>query len=627
MGADHPLSRLAQALNALLSLLFVVHLIHSVRALRAHLRSPKVALQPSLLRQFHLPLSSCLRLAVLAVSLSGIAGAVAATASAFLQLPPSDDGLRFVSLLDPEYPFSTTGRACIAFSKLGPSSYVALKGFSYIFYFLKARTVWPLNRVTPLEKFALLTTLGVFGTAVVALWIVAGDRSAIDGQCQFDVPLWSVAVVLASDVVISVLYLYLFIAPLRATVAATRDLLTQGRPAAQTRSFVYGRTWTTLRNSHGKRQQQQETAEQQLVDRPQQEQQLVEQPPIVAVQVWHEDESELLPGGSTTAASTAPASAGPDSDPSASPSSTCALTRMNMSSQLELVMRKNIWSCFICVAITAVALGEICAAQATRQGHLLKLMWPLLLLDMVTTAAALTHLMHNSRKGDGFVAAAAAVAAVAGAAAVSDSRVHPEQLVSPSNDTPLAAAPGGRRSGVQLQLNVSEREHTAPSSRKLSNPDHASSNPLSPALQAQTHTRPSLFVTLRPSPSLAHVTTLTSSVELQSTSPSPPGPNGGGAGANRGVTASPGPASRYHVLPSGSSSSLMLPPSGMAYASLPLPRPAHAGSISASSSACSSEAAATGHGVTAAPASAAMVPLQLPGEATHTDEPLDVDTC
>ena len=96
MTSFHPLSIGGQVLNVIVTAAILVQLVHSCIALRNHVRSPKVAAQPSLLRQMHLPLSTCIRITVVCGSVSGVGGAVAAAASSFLQLPVSDDGLRFV---------------------------------------------------------------------------------------------------------------------------------------------------------------------------------------------------------------------------------------------------------------------------------------------------------------------------------------------------------------------------------------------------------------------------------------------------------------------------------------------------------------------------------------------------
>jgi hypothetical protein len=62
--------------------------------------------------------------------------------------------------------------------------YILTKAFSYTFFFLKSRTVRPLERLSPLHKLVLLATLSMFGMAFIVLWLANGARSELDGTCK-----------------------------------------------------------------------------------------------------------------------------------------------------------------------------------------------------------------------------------------------------------------------------------------------------------------------------------------------------------------------------------------------------------------------------------------------------------
>lgn len=71
-----------------------------------------------------------------------------------------------------------------------------------------------------LEKMVLQNTVGILLALVVPLWLVQGDRSALDGTCVLNVPVPITSALFVSDLLLSAAYLYLFIQPLRETMHA-----------------------------------------------------------------------------------------------------------------------------------------------------------------------------------------------------------------------------------------------------------------------------------------------------------------------------------------------------------------------------------------------------------------------
>jgi len=226
----HPLSIVAGAVDSLACLVCVALLAHSVRLLRAHLarggRGSAVHTSVSF-RWFSVSLATLLRAAMVACAASAVICSAWTSVAPWLRMREDADAS---AALD-----SAAGRVCVVAAKLGPPLYACTKGFSYIFFFLKARTARPQVPLRWFERAVLLLTLQVFPFTLLAMWLSDGARSSLDGGCQFELPLWMVLCLACADAVLSLLYLYLFLEPLRTTSRANRrrTLLspTQSSPA------------------------------------------------------------------------------------------------------------------------------------------------------------------------------------------------------------------------------------------------------------------------------------------------------------------------------------------------------------------------------------------------------------
>jgi len=117
-------------------------------------------------------------------------------------------------------------RYCIFIGKYGPTNYVFVKLFSYLFFFVKQRTVRPMQtKMGLLEKLVLVQTTSMLGFAAVLLWILQGDYSPLDHTCVPFIPVWMIILMCIADASLSTLYLYLFISPLRDTIQRNRAYL------------------------------------------------------------------------------------------------------------------------------------------------------------------------------------------------------------------------------------------------------------------------------------------------------------------------------------------------------------------------------------------------------------------
>lgn len=117
------------------------------------------------------------------------------------------------------------GRWCMIGAKLSPSSYLATKAFTYLFFLLKARTVLTSQKgMGALQRIILGFICAMLFSAALAVWLVGANRSQLDSTCIFVVPAWSVILMAFADAILSAVTLYLFLQPLRETIRANREL-------------------------------------------------------------------------------------------------------------------------------------------------------------------------------------------------------------------------------------------------------------------------------------------------------------------------------------------------------------------------------------------------------------------
>lgn len=79
---------------------------------------------------------------------------------------------------------------CAASVKFDSIMYAMSKFFSYLFFFLKQRTVRPMSKMMMLEKVVLGATFGVVAFAVIIGVVIEGERNGLDGTCQLFVPVY-----------------------------------------------------------------------------------------------------------------------------------------------------------------------------------------------------------------------------------------------------------------------------------------------------------------------------------------------------------------------------------------------------------------------------------------------------
>ena len=137
-----------------------------------------------------------------------------------------DYGLRYASpVASPsDYDFTPAAQLCITTAKLGPPMYVATKACSYMFFFLKARTAVPKEKMGWMHKGLLFVTLQMFTFAACAAWLVTGDWVKLDATCNFWAPPWMLVLMGCADAMLSAVYCVMFIAPLRETIKANRAM-------------------------------------------------------------------------------------------------------------------------------------------------------------------------------------------------------------------------------------------------------------------------------------------------------------------------------------------------------------------------------------------------------------------
>jgi hypothetical protein len=344
----------------------------------------------------------------------------------WLLLPDRDawvnDG---VSILYQHRSLSTIGGMCFACAKMGPVGYMSTKAWSYLFFFLKSRTVRPLEKMNKLEKVVLGVTISLFGAAGGGIWLMTLRRSLLDGGCVFLCPIWIVCLVLGADVGLSTLYLIMFVAPLRATIKANRALRSNSITGAAS-------------NAASRQQQQQH------------------RPLVVTVQAV-----QVAPVGAEAQAAASPAeggnaSAGATSAPAASLQ---PREQHDRGQALESVMRKNFSSYIIAVGSSTVSLSLIAAAHVSLEEHLLRSMWLIGLVDLTITFASILHLMNQepassssastAAVGTAAVAAGTEAAGVANATANKASQSSAEKVLVARSSAAAASVKAG--AGVPAQ--------------------------------------------------------------------------------------------------------------------------------------------------------------------------------
>ena len=165
-------------------------------------------------------------------------GPMATSYSAWLYV---DDRVR----LDPftqtsEQQYSVASQFCEVACKAGTALYITSKLSSYLFLFLKQRTVRPMNEPVWQEKVIFLMTLGIIPFAVLDMLITQGEVNALDGTCQLYAPIWMLSVMAGADVTLSLGYLYLFISPLRETVRNNQHARSRAEAHALTATATSG---------------------------------------------------------------------------------------------------------------------------------------------------------------------------------------------------------------------------------------------------------------------------------------------------------------------------------------------------------------------------------------------------
>jgi hypothetical protein len=130
-----------------------------------------------------------------------------------------DDGIRIEAFQQTSVQeYSLESRWCTALTKTGTSLYGMTKLFSYLFFFIKQRTVRPMNPPSWQERIIFSMTLGIFVFSAFVLVIAEGDANSLDNTCQLYLPIWIQILMLVADVILSFGFLYLFIQPLRVTI-------------------------------------------------------------------------------------------------------------------------------------------------------------------------------------------------------------------------------------------------------------------------------------------------------------------------------------------------------------------------------------------------------------------------
>ena len=224
----HALTHVTGAIQCLVAALYLLLMVHSVRALLSHRsreRSQAYARGVSVSVAFAgLSRPTLLRGAILACTITGSLTVVCAVTVNWLVVPGADAAIASENASSMVNPASNShwtarGSLCIAMAKITPAGYGVTKGFSYLFFFVKQRTAQTTaaeHSSSHLERMVLHATLGLFPSSIVgSIFFNHAAPSSIDGVCQYRMPLWALLGMLCVDCVLSLAYLYLFIAPLR----------------------------------------------------------------------------------------------------------------------------------------------------------------------------------------------------------------------------------------------------------------------------------------------------------------------------------------------------------------------------------------------------------------------------
>lgn len=107
---------------------------------------------------------------------------------------------------------------CAGASKAGTGFYGLCKIFSYLFFFIKQRIVKPMSKPSRLEKFVFFLTCNIVVFITICMVLTQGDSNALDHTCQSFLPIYLLIIMALADASLSLLYLYLFIQPLRETI-------------------------------------------------------------------------------------------------------------------------------------------------------------------------------------------------------------------------------------------------------------------------------------------------------------------------------------------------------------------------------------------------------------------------
>ncbi len=200
--------------------------VHAASLLRSYQqkqrRKPGAAMLASQRTLMQTPLPLLLRLLYLGASVSGAANDTFWLVVQFLVV---DEATRQRDPIFTE-PQELLGAswACAVVGHGSTVIYVLIKLATYIFFFIKQRTVRVMQpSMLWTEKAVLAMTSGILLFGVIAGWLVQGDRSPLDGTCLVWAPVYIMAPMTVADTMLCSAYLYLFLQPLRETIRNNRQ--------------------------------------------------------------------------------------------------------------------------------------------------------------------------------------------------------------------------------------------------------------------------------------------------------------------------------------------------------------------------------------------------------------------
>jgi hypothetical protein len=404
--------------------------LHAAWGLRTFLRSPKYrAMGSRPLMQTPLPL--LLRVLYLLAAAFTFLGDLAVLLGVWARAPVwilQEDPVRPVDIWSH---LDTEGRLCMIEAKYSPVNYVAVKFCTYLFFFIKQRTVRQMEpKMGRLEKLVLQNTFSMIALMGIAGWLIQANSSPLDGTCVLDVPVYLLVFMLAADCVLSSLYLYLFLQPLRETIALnarrTRSMTAATGPStAGAKGAVVTSTTvivvapssvrvapapTSLPASAGAAPSASSDPHHLSID----------QQPISG----HSNPRDLSPHPSSASSPTAAAySGGGGSGGAGSHAFTQAFEHgvasaaaVQASLALERVMRRNALACACAIASGTFNLVWFVLGMTTDQPHVRKLVNPFACIDTVVIMATLCWVLHGKGAKKEDAATAATGTAAAGAA-------------------------------------------------------------------------------------------------------------------------------------------------------------------------------------------------------------------